>query len=63
MRKSTIQSWERATCSVNDVVTVTGLGRTKVYEMLAKNDLRSIRVGGRRLVIVASLRQLIEGAE
>ena len=63
MGKGSIPFWERATCSVDDVVTVTGLGRTKVYEMLAKNDLRSIRVGGRRLVVVASLRRLIENAE
>ncbi len=63
MAKSNAQFWERVTCSVDDVVMATGLGRTKIYELLSKNDLRSIRVGRRRLIIVASVRQLIESAE
>lgn len=61
MRKSDISFWDRGTCSVDDAITVTGLGRTKIYELLGKNALRSIRVGGRRLIVVDSLRQMIDG--
>ena len=40
--------------SVTGTALVLGLGRTKIYQLLNAGDLRSTRVGGRRLVEFAS---------
>jgi excisionase family DNA binding protein len=37
-----------------------GLGRTKIYELLATGELTSVKVGRARLVLVSSLRRFIE---
>jgi excisionase family DNA binding protein len=37
-----------------------GVGRTKVFELVASGALRSVRVGRRRLVPVAELRAYAE---
>jgi excisionase family DNA binding protein len=47
---------------INDAVQISGLGRTTLYKLIGENRLRSVRVGGRRLVLAGSLRELIEGA-
>ena len=39
---------------------LTGLGRTKIYEMLADGSLDSITIGKRRLIVVELYRRLIE---
>lgn len=39
-----------------------GIGRTKLYDMLAKGELLSMRIGTRRLVKVESIKALIERA-
>jgi excisionase family DNA binding protein len=36
-----------------------GLGRTKIYELIACGDLRTVKIGSRRLVLVASLHELL----
>lgn len=37
-----------------------GVGRTKFYEMLNEREIKSIKVGGRRLVRVADLDSWLE---
>jgi len=49
-------------CSVNDAAKALGVGRTKLYEMIATGELRSMQIGTRRLVKVASIRSLIDRA-
>lgn len=49
-------------CSVTDAAKALGVGRTKLYEMIATGELRSMQIGTRRLVKVASIRSLIEHA-
>ena len=39
---------------------MTGIGRSKTYELLAAGDLDSIKIGKRRLIILDSYRKLIE---
>ena len=39
-----------------------GIGRTKIYDMLAKGDLTSMQIGTRRLVKIDSIKALIERA-
>ena len=33
-----------------------GLGRTKLYELITKGEIESVRVGTRRLIVFASLK-------
>ena len=45
--------------TINDTCHITGLGRTKIYELIAAGDLKTVRVGGRRLVLCASIEELL----
>ena len=36
--------------SVDEAARLLGIGRTVVYRLLSQGDLRSVKVGGRRLV-------------
>jgi len=53
---------EQHLCSVNDAARMLAVGRTKLYDMLAKGELLSMRIGTRRLVKVESIKALIERA-
>jgi excisionase family DNA binding protein len=41
---------ERLAYRVNDFCRAVGLGRTKVYALIANGELKTVVVGGRRLV-------------
>ena len=43
-----------------DAAKMLGVGRTKIYDMLAKGQILSMRIGSRRLVKVESIKALIE---
>lgn len=45
--------------SVEDIMLRLNLGRSKIYELLGSGELRSIKVGRRRLVSEAALSDLI----
>jgi excisionase family DNA binding protein len=48
---------------INDAAAVTGLSRSKLYELIAEGRLRSIKVAGRRLIPRDALEALLsEGA-
>lgn len=47
-------------CSVIEASKMLGLGRTKIYDMLAKGQIQSMRIGSRRLVKMESIKALIE---
>jgi excisionase family DNA binding protein len=44
--------------SVEDALYATGIGRTKLYELLGKGTLKSISVGRKRLISLASIEAL-----
>ena len=48
--------------TVNDTCRVTGLGRTKVYELIGDHKLKAITIGRRRLVLYSSIEALLSGA-
>jgi excisionase family DNA binding protein len=50
---------ERLTCTVEEACEVTGLGRTKIYELIGNGRLNTTTVGRRRLIIVQSLLALV----
>jgi excisionase family DNA binding protein len=49
-------------CSIRDAANALGIGRTKLYDMLAKGQLKSMQIGSRRLVQMDSIKALIERA-
>ncbi len=51
---------QRFTCTINEACEVTGLGRTKLYELIGEGHLATTTVGRRRLVVVRSLLSLLE---
>ena len=51
---------ERLSCTVDDACAVTGLGRTKLYELIGSGQLMTTTVGRRRLIIVRSLLELVD---
>jgi hypothetical protein len=63
MSKGHIPFWERLSCSIDEAKSATSFGRTKLYELIASGRLQSRLVDGRRVISVASLRQLVEGRE
>jgi excisionase family DNA binding protein len=48
--------------TVNDTCRVTGLGRTKVYELIRAGKLKTVTIGRRRLVLYSSIEELIHRA-
>ncbi|HXP95303.1 MAG TPA: helix-turn-helix domain-containing protein [Telmatospirillum sp.] len=52
---------ERLTCTIADACRATGLGRTKLYELIGEGHLATTTIGRRRLVLVRSLRTLLLG--
>jgi excisionase family DNA binding protein len=44
-------------------VKLSGLGRTKLYELIASKQIRSVRVGARRLIDFASLKAFLTSQE
>jgi excisionase family DNA binding protein len=52
---------QRLTCTIAEACEVTGLGRTKLYELIGNGYLATTTVGRRRLVLVRSLLSLLEG--
>jgi hypothetical protein len=48
------------TAPVGEFCRISGIGRTRVYELIATGDLDSIAVGKRRLIVLDSYRRFIE---
>lgn len=46
--------------SVTEAMRVSSLGRTKLYELINKGALETIKIGRRTLVKAASLHKLVE---
>jgi excisionase family DNA binding protein len=47
------------TATVKEFCRISGLGKTKVFEMIADKSLDTVKFGTRRLVILASYERLI----
>jgi excisionase family DNA binding protein len=46
---------------VSDAMRLTGIGKTKIFELIANGTLKTTLVGRRRLILYASLRDFILG--
>jgi excisionase family DNA binding protein len=51
---------QRLTCTIAEACTATGLGRTKLYELIAAGNIATTTVGRRRLVLVRSLQCFLD---
>jgi len=51
---------ERISCTIDEACEATGLGRTKLYELIGSGQLITTTIGRRRLVVVRSLRALLD---
>jgi excisionase family DNA binding protein len=58
----TIRFRERITCTVGDACSATGLGRTKLYELIKCRRIATTKVGSRTLIDVGSLILAVGGA-
>ena len=54
---------QRLACTVAEACEATGLGRTKLYELIGEGQLHTTTIGRRRLVMVHSLRTLLEAED
>ena len=59
-RSQTVPFAQKLTCTINEACEMTGLGRTKLYELIGDGHLATTTVGRRRLVVVRSLLSLLE---
>ena len=48
--------------TISGAMRATGLGRSKIYQLIAEDRLKRIHIGRRTLITAASLRALIAGA-
>lgn len=53
---------EPVTCSVSAAAAAIGVSRATLYNYLSAGKVESIRIGGRRLVKIASVRNLVGAA-
>jgi excisionase family DNA binding protein len=58
----TIPFRERITCTVGEACSATGLGRTKLYELIKRRQIATTKVGSRTLINVGSLVSAVGGA-
>jgi excisionase family DNA binding protein len=48
---------------IQDAVRVSGIGRTKLYELIGSGKLLTVRVGRCRLILAKSLQALLEAGD
>lgn len=52
----------KITTTVKGACEMTGLGKTKLYELIANGTVKTATVGRRRLIAVDSIKALVEAA-
>jgi hypothetical protein len=51
---------DRITATIPEFRRLSGIGRSKIYELLDAGEIESIHIGARRLILVDSYKRLIE---
>jgi hypothetical protein len=51
---------EPITATIPEFRRISGIGRSRIYELLDAGELESIHIGSRRLILIDSYRRLIE---
>jgi excisionase family DNA binding protein len=60
LKPAAIPFAQRLSCTIAEACEATGLGRTKLYELIGDGHLATKTVGRRRLVLVRSLLSLLQ---
>jgi excisionase family DNA binding protein len=50
---------KRLAVTIDDACEITGLGRTKIYELIRDQKLKAVAIGRRRLVLMSSIETLL----
>lgn len=58
-----LQLMEPIAVRILEAVRLTGIGRSKLYELIASGDIETVKIGSCTLIPMASLRGLIERAK
>ena len=58
-RRTRSEAPKPVSITVDDTCRITGLGRTKIYELIGEGKLRTKTIGRRRLVMYASIEALM----
>ena len=58
-RHDSAQLKDRLTCTVREACSATGIGKTKMHELISGGAVESAKIGRRRLVKVPSLLRLV----
>jgi len=58
-RRSRRDSPKRISVTVDEACHITGLGRTKIYELIGQQKLKTVAIGRRRLVLYDSIEALL----
>ena len=53
------QSVEPLCVKVNDAARMIGIGRTKLYELISKGELETVKIGKATRITTASLHELV----
>jgi hypothetical protein len=51
------------TATVEQFRAVSGLGKTSIYELIKAGDIRSVRICGRRLIVLSSWYALLDRSQ
>ena len=51
---------DRITVTIAEFRRLSGIGRSRIYELLKTGELESIHIGSRRLILIDSSRRLLE---
>jgi len=54
---------EALSLSVQDVKTATGLGLTRIYELINKNELKAKKIGKRTIVLKSDLEDFLNNLD
>jgi excisionase family DNA binding protein len=54
---------DRLAVSPAEAARLAGVGRTTIYKTIRSGDLRSLKIGKRRLILIASIREWLETAQ
>jgi excisionase family DNA binding protein len=57
------QAMEPIAVRISEAVRLTGIGRSKLYELIASGDIETVKIGSCTLIPMASLHGLIERAK
>jgi hypothetical protein len=61
-RQMAMPIWDRLTVPLNEFLEISGIGRSDAYAKLRSGELKSVTIGKKRMVIVASYIELLERA-